>query len=288
MTGFTLLRDGARLQGTDDGEGPLALAFQHGLGGSEAQVAENLPALPHVRRLTLECRAQGRSEAGATRPFSIALFAADALAACDARGLDRFVAGGISMGAAIALRLAVLHPERVRGLILARPAWAFEAAPANMALYAQVADLLRRVPSAECKARFAESPTGRMLADRAPDNLASLLGFFDRPDPALTADLLADIAASGQEVSQAEAAGLRVPVLVIGHGVDVAHPLATAEALAGAIPGARLVRIPPKATHKADHTAAFQEAVRSFLAEADFGVPSAVAQARTPNEKVLP
>ncbi|TIS01340.1 MAG: alpha/beta hydrolase, partial [Mesorhizobium sp.] len=35
----TLLRDGATLHMTDTGEG-LAVVFQHGLGGGEAQVAQ--------------------------------------------------------------------------------------------------------------------------------------------------------------------------------------------------------------------------------------------------------
>ena len=264
MSDFTLDRD-AQLHGTDSGTGDLTLVFQHGLGGSDAQVAENVEASPRLRRLTLDCRAQGGSTPGPRRPFSIALFADDVLAACDARGIGRFVAGGISMGAAIALRLAVRHPDRVTALILARPAWTFAAAPPNMAPYAEVATLLRRHAPAEAKAQFAAGTTGRLLAREAPDNLASLLGFFDRPDPALTADLLADIAADGPGVTQAEVEGLNMPTLVIGHGVDLAHPLAMAEALAGAIPDAQLVVIPPKATERAAHVAAFRAAVATFL-----------------------
>ncbi|RUV26747.1 alpha/beta hydrolase, partial [Mesorhizobium sp. M1A.F.Ca.IN.022.04.1.1] len=49
----TLLRDGATLHMTDTGEG-LAVVFQHGLGGGEAQVAQTFPA--GFRRITLECR----------------------------------------------------------------------------------------------------------------------------------------------------------------------------------------------------------------------------------------
>ena len=258
-------RPDAVLQGFDRGRG-RPLVFQHGLGGSEAQVAENVPDLPSVRRLTLECRAQGGSEPGRRRPFSIAAFTDDVLAFCDARGIDRFVAGGISMGAAIALRLAVRHPARVGALILARPAWLFDAAPENLQAYAEVAAALRAAPSrAEAGTRFASSPIAARLGREAPDNLASLLGFFDRPDAAVTADLLDDIAADGPGVTRAEAAALRLPTLVIGHAIDHAHPLATAEALASIIPGATLIRIPPKAGEKAAHVAAFRAAVATFL-----------------------
>ena len=258
-------RHDAVLQGFDRGRGRV-LVFQHGLGGSEAQVAENVPDLPSFRRLTLECRAQGGSDAGRERPFSIGAFADDVLDFCDARGVGRFVAGGISMGAAIALRLAVRHPARVGALILARPAWLFDPAPETMRPYAEVAAALRGTSSrADAKARFASSPMAAMLGRDAPDNLASLLGFFDRPDAETTADLLGDIAADGPGVTRAEAAALRLPTLVIGHTIDHAHPLATAEALASAIPGATLIRIPPKAGEKAAHVAAFRAAVATFL-----------------------
>jgi len=264
MSWSRLARDDAQLRVFDGGSG-FPVVFQHGLGGDEAQVRGNFPDEPAVRRLTVECRAQGESSAGSTRPFSIAMFADDVLAATEAHDAQRFVAGGISMGAAIALRLAVRHPDRVAALILARPAWVDTAAPENMRPYAEVAALLARMSPSDAKAAFEASATGRLLAREAPDNLVSLLCFFDRPDPALTARLLADIAADGPGVTGGDLAAIRVPTLVIGHGVDFAHPLAHAEALAARIPGARLAVIPPKATDKAGHVAAFRAAVATFL-----------------------
>ncbi len=241
------------------------MLFQHGLGGDAAQVAEHLPDAPGWRFVTVECRAQGASPPGEARPFSLAMFADDVLAEAAALGLDRFVVGGISMGAAIALRIAALHPGRVSGLVLARPAWLFDAAPANMRPFAEVAALLRAHPPATARERFATSGTALRLAHEAPDNLASLLRFFDRPDPAVTADLLAGIAADGPGVTCAQAAAIVVPTVVIGHDVDHVHPLATAIALAAAIPVARFVRIAPKAGDRARHTLEFRAALLNFL-----------------------
>ena len=265
MSGVAFARDGATLRGYASGAG-LPLLFQHGLGGAEPQVAENVPDRPGIRRLTLECRGHGASEPGGRRPFSIPLFAGDALAFCDAEGASTFVAGGISMGAAVALHLAARHPGRVRGLILARPAWLFAPAPANMEPYAEAAAAMRDAPPAEAKARFASSPTGRRLARDAPDNYASLIGFFDAPDPDTLADILADIARDGPGVTRDEAAALAIPTLVIGHAEDLVHPLAIAEAIAATIPGAILARIPPKQSARPAHVAAFRAAVTDFLA----------------------
>ena len=261
MRVHALQRDDATLRVFDSGAG-MPVVFQHGLGGDAAQVAENFPDGPAYRRLTVECRAQGGSTAGSVRPFSIAMFAADVLAACDAR---HFVVGGISTGAAIALRLAALHPDRVTALILARPAWLFDPAPANMRPFAEIARLLREHPPTAARERFAASPTARMLATEAPDNLSSLLKFFDRPDPAVTADLLADIAADGPGVTAAQAAAITVPTLVIGHAQDHVHPLAYAQQLAEILPNARLATITPKAADKPRHVAEFRRAVDQFL-----------------------
>ena len=45
------------------------------------------------------------------------------------------------------------------------------------------------------------------------------------------------------------------------------HPLATARALAAAIPGARFLEVTPKADDKARHAAETREAIDRFLAD---------------------
>ncbi|MBB3997875.1 alpha/beta fold hydrolase [Aureimonas pseudogalii] len=260
-------RDGARLRIVEAGEG-AAVLFQHGLGGDAAQAEGNFPDGAGWHRLTLECRAQGQSEPGRTRPFSIAMFADDATAATEAAGMRSFVAGGVSMGAAIALRLAVTRPDLVSALVLVRPAWVAETAPGNMRAYGVAADAMLRHPRHPAAARetFAASTEARRLAEVSPDNLASLVGFFERPDLASTADLLADIAADGPGVTREAIAALRLPVLVVGNSEDHVHPLALAREIAELIPAARLVEVPAKAADKAAHQAAVRHAISGFLA----------------------
>jgi pimeloyl-ACP methyl ester carboxylesterase len=246
----------------DRGAGP-AVVFQHGLGGDEAQVAEVFPDAEGLwRRLTLDCRGQGRSPPDPQNRYAIQTFAEDVLRLADERQVEQFVVGGISMGAAIALHLAVHHAGRVTALILARPAWLFKAAPANMAPYAEVAGL---IGTADGLATFNASDTAARLAREAPGNLGSLRGFLTRPNPVATAALLGAIAADGPGVSRAQAEALALPTLVIGHGRDLVHPLDYAEVLATTIPGARFVEIAPKATDAQRHTDEFRSALRRFL-----------------------
>jgi len=264
MTTFVTTRDSAQLQVFDSGSG-LPVVFQHGLGGDLAQVAATFPDGPSLRRITMECRAHGGSTPGSMRPFRIATFADDLLAVCDQLGLDRFVLGGISMGAALSLHLAVRHRQRLRGLILARPAWAFTPAPANMAPFAEVAACLATLPAAQAHDAFFASPTAARLASEAPDNLASLLRFFERPSPDILTTLLADIAGDGPDVDREAARVLDLPTLVIGHGEDFVHPLGLAQDLAAALPRAHLAQIAPKASAPERHVHEFRTAVRDFL-----------------------
>ncbi|MGY2994216.1 alpha/beta fold hydrolase [Mesorhizobium sp. URHB0026] len=259
-----MLRDDAALHVFDAGQG-LPIVFQHGLGGDAAQVALNFPDSPSRRRLTIECRAQGGSSAGGKRPFSIAMFADDVLAAAAAAGMERFVAGGISMGAAIALHLAAHHPDRVTGLVLVRPAWTFGAAPRNMRPYVEVAELISRLPLDEARDAFASSATATRFRSEAPDNLASLLGFFARDNATVFAEVMQAIANDGPSVTRATATGLAIPTLVIGSGIDLIHPLATARELAETIPGAVFAEVTPKAVDKDRHFTEIRAAIGGFL-----------------------
>jgi pimeloyl-ACP methyl ester carboxylesterase len=260
----TFSRDGVDLAYLDVGAG-FPVIFQHGLGGDEAQVADVFPDLPQTRRVTLECRGQGGSGYGPVERLSIATFAEDIEALADTLGIGPAVVGGISMGAALALRLAVRRPARVRALVLARPAWVSEPAPANMRPYAVVGDLLMRHPPEHARCLFDESAVAAELARLAPDNLASLQGFFNRPDPVLFGRLLVAIAGDGPGVSEADIRAIAVPTLVIGHDHDLVHRLDDAQTLAGLIPSARLCTITAKSQDRAAYRREFRACLSEFL-----------------------
>ncbi len=256
---------GLRLAVHESGGSGQPFVFQHGLCGDAAQTAEVFPDNPRFRRLTLECRGHGGSDAGDPAGFCIAGFADDLAGFLEARDLGRAVVGGISLGAAIALRLAVRRPDLVRAMVLARPAWLTGPAPKNLAPYVEVGRLLQEFPAAEARARFACSATAGRLAREAPDNFTSLNGFFDRQPQAVTAALLTAIASDGPGVTVDEVRSLAVPACVIGHGRDLAHPFEHAEALASLIPNARLIRITPKADNRTRYVQEFRAGLQNFL-----------------------
>lgn len=257
-------RDGIRLNVDVAGEG-APVVFLHGLCGDAGQTAEAFPVEPGVRRITIEARGHGRSQPGALDRLSIETFADDVAAYIEANLDAPVIIGGISMGAAISLRLVVKRPDLVRALVLARPAWLTDTAPENMVPNAEVGHLLAHLPPPAARAAFLAGPVGQRLAAEAPDNLASLTGFFAREPIEVTAALLTAISKDGPGVTEAGLAGIAVPTLVIGHERDLIHPIAFARALAEKIPAARFVQITPKAESKAHYVADFHHAMRTFL-----------------------
>lgn len=256
--------DSVQLALHERGDGQFDFVFQHGLCGAALQPAEVTPVLDNIRLITLECRGHGLSEAGNPAQYRISKFADD-LAAVIAELGRPVILGGISMGAAIALRLAVTHPELVRALVLARPAWVTDRAPDNMKPNATVGELLTHLHAKEAEGKFLNSEIAHQLAAAAPDNLQSLKGFFNRAPQHMTAALLTQISADGPDVTRAQVARISVPTLIIGHGDDLIHPLSYAEELNNLIPRSELAIITSKVRDKAQYVSDFQSSLSRFL-----------------------
>ncbi len=258
-------RGGLTLAAYDSGGEGLPVVFQHGLCGDARQTAEAFPDDPAFRMITLECRGHGGSEAGTS--LSIATFANDVAALIIHLGLPPVVLGGISMGAAIASRLAVRNPAAVRGLVLARPAWVASSAPGNLRPNAEVGALLAKLPPGAARRAFVAGDTYAVLAREAPDNLTSLLGFFERRPIEVTSALLTAISRDGPGLSESELERLSMPTLILATEQDHIHPVAHAEHLARLLPGSILKTITPKGVDKAAYVSDFHAAFGAFFRE---------------------
>ncbi|WP_067544214.1 alpha/beta fold hydrolase [Nocardia crassostreae] len=99
------------------GDGPVVL-LGHEFLMDRTMFASQLAALtPEFRLLAWDARGHGRTRDKGL-PFTFWTCARDALAVLDQLGVERAVAGGISQGGFIALRTALLAPERIAALVL--------------------------------------------------------------------------------------------------------------------------------------------------------------------------
>jgi len=212
----------------------------------------------------MECRGHAGSELGALEALSIGQFTDDATRLLDHLGVSRAVVGGISLGAAIALRLAV-HSARVSALIIARPAWIDERVPERMQIYLDVAELLAQHGSEQGLERLHASERYRQVMKESPDNAASMRSFFHRENPASTVALLGRIPAQGLGVTRKQMSRLALSTLVIANEGDYVHSVAMATEVAGLIPGAELKIIPSKNSARDAYVEAFKAALDEFL-----------------------
>ena len=106
----------------DAGEGGRPVMLVHGFTATSAEVAGVVEPLAQLgwHAVAPDLRGHGRSDsptdAGA---YSLELMAADVLALADWLGWERFALLGHSMGGGVAQLIALDHPERLTGLVLA-------------------------------------------------------------------------------------------------------------------------------------------------------------------------
>ena len=270
----TFERDGIVFHYLDVGQG-TPFVFQHGIGGDKGQPAGLFRPPQGIRLLCLDARAHGRTQPlGDPSALSFDVFGDDLIAWLDHLGVDRAIIGGISMGAGVALNMAVRYPERVAGLVLSRPAWLDgPMPPENVARYAAIARLLRTVGAASDRdqairwalAEFEAQGDYRELLASSPDTAQSLRGQLTN---ARAVDGMARLERLPPDRPLADlraAEAVRVPALVLAHRQDPIHRFTFGARLAEAIPGARLVTLTPKSRDRARHAAEVQRYLEAFL-----------------------
>ncbi|MBF6332808.1 alpha/beta fold hydrolase [Nocardia transvalensis] len=109
---------GAKVYFTDTGGDGPAVVLGHGFFLDQEMFAAQAAALaPRYRVVSIDARGHGLTE-DAEEPFSYWDLARDAWSVVDELGIERAVVGGVSQGGFTALRMALLCPRRVDGLIL--------------------------------------------------------------------------------------------------------------------------------------------------------------------------
>jgi len=248
--------------GRSDGETVLMI---QGLGAnSRGWALQRMAFGRRFRCLAVDNRGVGGS-AGAPHPLSLQQMADDAVAVLDAEGVDRAHVMGASMGGVITQLLAVEHPDRVSGLVLACTScrhheWRRElfeewaAAVHERGMGALASDGLRWLIGPRRQRRFGGwlNLMGRILLQSTPENfVAQVQAILDASD---------DLRFQLGEV--------RVPTLVITGSQDLLTPLGDAEELHELIPASQLFEL-RGAAHAlmVESPGAYNRAVLGFLEE---------------------
>jgi pimeloyl-ACP methyl ester carboxylesterase len=233
----SLLYQGHRIEYAEYGEGDRVLVLIHGLLLNRHMFDRLGPQLAERgnRVVCVDLLGHGASaDPEDLRLYSMPLFARQVVAVLDHLELETAVVGGTSLGANVALELAVHEPDRVKALFMEMPVLD-NALAAVAAFFAPILLGLRAGrPAFELTSRLTSwIPRTNHLVDLSLDLLRR------RPGPSvavLEGLLLGETAPHREERRQ-----ISHPALVVGHPRDPVHPFSDSGMLAGELPGARLV-----------------------------------------------
>lgn len=253
-------RDGRRLEYEISREG-TPFVFLHGLGGGIHQIAGVYPGVEGIQLINMNQQGHGESQAD-WESYGFDAMGDDAVALLDHLGIEKAIFGGISMGAAVSLNVAVRFPERVRGLFLIRNAWTDGPMdPDRITAYGDMGRCLKeggfeafrktsgweivKEPSAYTKKAFT-LPFGEDF------NIKNYQKFILLPPKQPIPDELS-------------VKGIRVPTQIVACKGDFCHPFEKGVWLSERIPGACFTEIPNKDEAPKEHNQILAELLKKTL-----------------------
>jgi pimeloyl-ACP methyl ester carboxylesterase len=233
----SFMHRGRRICYAEHGSGPRVLVLTHGLlmdSRMYTRLAPTVAARGH-RVITIDMVGHGTSDQPhAMTEYSMPQFGRDVIALLDHLELAQAVVGGTSLGANVALEVAVAAPERVRALVLEMPVLE-NALPAAAAAFVPLALALR------ISQRLMAGVAGATRRIPRTHYLLDVLIDFVRRDPAASLAVLDGLLFGRVAPPIEERNALTQPTLVIGHPSDPIHPFSDADRIARELPHARLV-----------------------------------------------
>ncbi len=229
-----------RLEYTEYGGGDAWVVLLHGqlMPRRMHQPLARALAAEGLHVVTLDLLGHGRSDRPADpHAYSMTAFGEQVVALLDHLGAPQAVVGGTSLGANVSLEVAILAPERVRGLIIEMPVLN-NAVEAGILAFSPLMFAARFLPFTVAGLRMLTRPIPRGLVpfwagiwldtcDQRPESVAAVVHglFFGRIAP-----------------SSRERRAIQAPAFVVGHPADPIHPAADAAMLAEEMPNATFVR----------------------------------------------
>jgi 3-oxoadipate enol-lactonase len=214
----------------------------HGLFTDRSLWRHHLPPLARLGRvLVVDMPGHGGSDA--PPPFDLAAHARAFVAALPRMGVERAILVGWSWGGALALQVALDHPEAVAAMVLLATT-AEELRPWPRLKYRALTEIVRRFGAGPRFVRAALAPV--LLAPATLRGRPEVLHELVRATTAVPREVLVRVVravALERRPALPRLGAIRVPVLVVCGREDRAYAPGSGERLASAIPGARIAWI---------------------------------------------
>jgi pimeloyl-ACP methyl ester carboxylesterase len=244
-----------------DGE---PFVFQHGLGANIAQVEQLLSEVKGFQWIFMDMPGHGNSKLAADCIPSFEFYTDQLVLALDKLGVKKAHFGGISMGAGIAINMALRYPEKVKTLLLVRPAWLDQETPVNLKILLEVSKLMGLTDGIE---KFKKEAVFLTINKELPKAANSLLTIFDPEQQKELATVLKAMINDKPYCTIQELRNLDLPCVVIGNDNDPLHPYAMAESTNQNIKGSKLHKVTSRYTDSTAHQKEITELIKKYFLE---------------------
>lgn len=259
--------DGVHFQYEVKGEG-MPIFFLHGLGGSIDQSFDILGSLEGYQIHAMAFRGHDQTAFdGRVERLNFESFASDLEAFIDYLKIDKFVLGGISMGAGISLNFTLRHPEKVEKLILHRPAWLNKPLPEYLKMVYEMACLIEKEGIENARKLIVKTPLFQKMKYIAPEAVEVLWEQWQHPLAGDFYPLIKHVPASVPFQDFEDLKRITCPTLVLGTDKDPIHPTQFAEVLAREIPNATYEKTAPRYVLPDEHTREVRAKIQTFLGQ---------------------
>lgn len=244
----------------------------HGLGQSSVEVQNVFgPVVPAgMRVIAPDVRAHGADDrVGAPADFTLPALARDLATRLGAEPPGRLTVIGVSMGAALALRLALDSALPIERLVFVRPAFTADPLPHNLRAFPVIGELLADHGPVEGERHFLGSAVYAETLAESRLGADGLLAQFRSPGAARRAIRLLEIPRSpvfADSPAEAEALdSLAAPTAIVWAPRDPVHPVSVAEEWMARLPDAANLPLPARDDGYATYLAATRAAVARAL-----------------------
>ena len=249
----------------DQGEGKPWI-FLHGMGADLNQAALVFSRIEGVRFISMDFRGHGKTAFSAPGDFQFKRFADDVMNLADHLGMKQFGLGGISLGSAVSLNIVSRFPERVRQLVLIRPAWLDKANADNLEVSSLIGSILSQFGEAGAETRFRQSNLFQKLNVDAPGSLESIAGQLSRPYASVSFSAFSNLVLDSPVDSIETLKDIQQETLVMGNEQDPIHPIGMARQLAELLPNASFYQLPERYVDAEVHYEEAYQRVKKFIA----------------------
>ena len=210
----------------------------------------------------MDCPGHGDTPLRLGNPPSFNFYADEIIRLMSHLKIEKAIFGGISMGAGIAINIALRYPEKVAGLVLVRPAWLDKGNPENLMILKSAAKFIGKRND---RAKFEKNNEYQHIKGHLKSAATSIMGVFSDTQQTAIPMVLKSMVSDAPFKDMADLKKIKQPCLVFGNDDDPLHPFEMAKVIHQHIKSSHLEKVTSRYIGNRPHKEEVNEGVANFI-----------------------